>query len=286
MIKSFAAFILLAFALGVNGCAVFNHRSSVQAAEEYSDLQEELLEEMLISEALYTLAGGLKPVSSSFWRATIAIEKPSLTEVSEARIALKSFEDRYPDFDTGVMAFANTYEGERYLDAFVAHRSSVSRMIDTYSEFWAPYGVTQEMAPAEVILTVEHMPKLDRFRGYGYLFGYPDYAVDFFVEAAAHEDGTDDFVERDFRQIPTIASETGRFTYAVPKGYPVQPVDRELLENSLTILSMLRKYRNNNPFASPSDQLDRVLDLCDNQFRGSAGAEEAVMVTGSGSGSQ
>ena len=64
--------------------------------------------------------------------------------------------------------------------------------------------------------------------GYGYLFGYPDYAVRFFVESSNEEKFSGRFVERDFRSIPTFARETNAFVYAVPKGQAENETDRAL----------------------------------------------------------
>jgi hypothetical protein len=59
------------------------------------------------------------------------------------------------------------------------------------------------------------MPDLERHRGYGYLFGYPDHAVDFFVSAEREWKSTGKFVERDFIRIETFGP--SGTNWAVPK---------------------------------------------------------------------
>jgi hypothetical protein len=67
-----------------------------------------------------------------------------------------------------------------------------------------------------------------RWRAFGLVFGYPEYAVEFFVDAGKSEKKTGKFVERGFLAIPTVASDTGRFVYAVPKGHVERDEDRQL----------------------------------------------------------
>lgn len=56
--------------------------------------------------------------------------------------------------------------------------------------FWGQWGFVPESNLAVVLAITEFEEKLDRYRAYGYLFGYPEYAVTFFVEAAREQDST------------------------------------------------------------------------------------------------
>jgi hypothetical protein len=53
-------------------------------------------------------------------------------------------------------------------------------------------------------MAIEYSQSGPRWRGYGYLFGFPLYAVDFFVNAGESEKQTGKFVERDFLSIPYV----------------------------------------------------------------------------------
>jgi hypothetical protein len=88
-----------------------------------------------------------------------------------------------------------------------------------------------------VVLAVENAPRSPRWRGYGYLFGYPDDAVDFFVRAGEEGDASGKLVPRDFRRIETwfkYPANTGEaptlssFVFAVPEGAPESPQEKAL----------------------------------------------------------
>jgi hypothetical protein len=211
------------------------------AAGKRAELADELVLAMLDHEALYTLVGGLKPMSTGIWRAGIDLRDPDLSEVERVRDALRTL--RNETFYADVMAYAQTYDGTRYVDAWIVHRESLAAMIDRYSAFWAPFGISASTHPAAVVAIVDRMPRLDRFRGYGYLFGYPRHAVDFFVAAAASEDETGTFVEREFLNIPTFSADTGQFVYAVPVGHEPTPADQRLTAGAAEILADYRERR-------------------------------------------
>ena len=92
---------------------------------------------------------------------------------------------------------------------------------------------------------VEYESKWDRNRAYGYLFGYPAHAVDFFVEAQKIQDSSPDkkFVTRDFFPIPVFVKEKGYFTYATPKGYKPVEVDNNLLKAATQTLEKYKSVR-------------------------------------------
>ncbi|MEL7237809.1 MAG: hypothetical protein AAGK78_03025, partial [Planctomycetota bacterium] len=211
----------------VTGCARATSPSSTTRStltEADRNLQAELIQNALDGEALYTIASGLKPVSTGIWSGQFLVNNPDLTELRRVRRALATIPADGLYFD--VQVFATAYDDERFLEAYVVHREALAKMIDKHADFWSPYGITSQTHPAELLAVVDRMDKLDRFRGYGLLFGYPAHAIDFFVDAAAEEDRTGNFIERDFFQIPTFASDTGRFTYAVPKGHLAREEDK------------------------------------------------------------
>ncbi|MEM1072348.1 MAG: hypothetical protein AAGH71_05960 [Planctomycetota bacterium] len=176
-----------------------------------------LLAEAADHEALFTLVGGLKPMSTGIWSSSFCVDDPALEELRSVRAALAPL--RNDIWYADVQVFATVRDGERLLHAYVVHRASFARMINRYDTFWSPWGITSCTSPPEVLAVVDRMPMPDRWRGYGYLFGYPPDAVDFFVRAGV-SDGQDDQIgpgkDRRFVQIPTYAAEVGRFTYAVP----------------------------------------------------------------------
>ena len=139
-----------------------------------------------------------------------------------------------------VQVFEKAHDGERSAHAFVVHRKALARMIERHESFWGPWGITAGTHPAEIVAVVDRMPRDDRWRGYGHLFGYPDHAVDFFVEAClSAEDGREVGPEKDRRviQIPTSAADSGRFTYAVPLDHVSTIADRRLANDAAMILA-------------------------------------------------
>ena len=231
--------VCVAAALFAGGCATHtpHHRdASVGSAHVEIDAYE-LIRDAADSEGLFTLAGGLKPMSSGFWRGGFMLGDPDLKEIRAVRDALHVL--RTGEWYADVQVFADEFEGERFASAFIVHRASLAEMIGRYAEFWGPYGVTPDTHPAEIVAVVDRMEKADRWRGYGYLFGYPADAVDFFVDAGlAAEDGREvgPGKDRRFVQITTFGSETGRFTYAVALDTPETDEDRALAAEAASIL--------------------------------------------------
>lgn len=201
-----------------------------------------LLAEALGHEALYTLAGGLKPVSTGFWRGEMAVDGADLAEMVRVRRALAPLRDG--TYYADVQVFATAHDGKRTLEAYVVHRASLAAMIDREREFWSPLGITPCTHPAEVVSVVDRLPRAERWRAYGMLFGYPRYAIDFFVETTGRGRTEDTEMgpgkDREFFHVPTASEPAGRFTWAVPLGHAECAEDREIRRRAeLT----LREYR-------------------------------------------
>lgn len=119
----------------------------------------------------------------------------------------------------------------------------MDEVINSHLDFFAYMGIVPGTDPGIVLSTVENQEQILRLRAYGYLFGYPDYAVDFFVEAYHQGKQTKSFVERDFFQIPVFSSKTGHFVYAMPKGHTPTETDSTLYRRALTVLDRYRNIR-------------------------------------------
>ena len=145
---------------------------------------EALLLRALDSEALYTLVGGLKPVSSGF--ATFFPDSDGRLDLAAiARTeALLSAWHCGGEIVAGVYKFERADErGQFYADAIVGHAGATRSVRATHAAFFSPYQLAHNATPLDVVRAVEHDTPLRRWRGYGYLYGYPAYAVDFFVAA-------------------------------------------------------------------------------------------------------
>lgn len=242
-----AALAWLGAACLLGGCASSQPDATTawRPAEAPSSLDQLLiLREAADHEALYTLAGGLKPMSTGIWKGSFSVEDPDLTDLREARRALAVL--RNDAWYADVQVFHREHDGERAAHGFVVHRRALARMIERHEAFWNPWGITSGTHPSEVVAVVDRMPRADRWRGYGYLFGYPDDAVDFFVESGlAAEDGREvgPGKDRQFIQIPTQAADSGRFTYAVPPGHVPTITDRRLAQEAERILAAYEDRR-------------------------------------------
>ena len=60
-------------------------------------------------------------------------------------------------------------------------------MLSERKDFFSRRGITENSHPLEVLYAIEYEATTARNASYGYLFGYPDMAVRFFVEAAKIE---------------------------------------------------------------------------------------------------
>jgi hypothetical protein len=225
-------------------CTAPRAESATKEAPESDDaLLERVVLAMLDGEALYTVAGGLKPVSSGFWSADIDVAQPDLTEVARVQRLLGGLRGVDEALEFGVMSFAQAHDGKRAAQAWVSHRGALAAALEAHSEFFAPLGVGPHLEADEILAIVERLPRLERFRGYGYLFGYPDYAVEFFVAAAAEEERSGELPPREFAHVATHAAETHRFVWAVPSGHSENAADRELRRRAAPVLERYRALR-------------------------------------------
>lgn len=203
---------------------------------------EEVLLKLLDSEGLYTVIGGLKPMSSGFVSTYFAIEKTDTTRLEELRqilAVLRCGENLRCD----LLTFHTVNSGKRYAEAVVFYRPAVDQMARSHAGFFAPLGLTPYTDPLAIALCVEHLEGASRNRGLGYLYGYPNAAVEFFVAGQEEYAVTKKITPRDFRQIPTFGRESGSFVYAVPKGAPETDEDRRLKSTAGRILAEYKKRR-------------------------------------------
>jgi hypothetical protein len=203
---------------------------------------EELLLKALDNESLYTLVGGMKAMSSGVKGLQFSVEKPDLREVEEIRQALSVWQCN-GEIRATMHHFAAVHEGKRSADVAVFYLPKLGEVIREKAEFFARYGFTASADPMEVLTTIEQQEQPVRLRGQGYLFGYPDYAVDFFVAAFEEEQRTKQFVARKFLSIPTFTRPERGFVYAVAKDAEEREEDRVLRQRAEVILREYRRRR-------------------------------------------
>jgi hypothetical protein len=202
---------------------------------------ESLLLRALDTEALFTIAGDLKPMSS-FMEYRIPLSSLDLSDLETARRALAVWRCGDGLF-ADVHHFTQPHDGKLYAEAAVWNRRALAAVIASHARFFRPYGITPSTHPMEVAMTIEFDPGVSRFRGYGYLYGYPDYAVDFFVSAEEIQHKTGQKVPREIVSVPTYTRETGLYAWAAPTGHKENDVDRQIKAKAAVILSEYRSRR-------------------------------------------
>lgn len=248
------------------------------SSEELS-MANELLTFGLEHEAVYTLLGDLKPMSSLGYSLSYPIAKKAsmadgdkhvvqvaVDSISQALNELSQWHNIVNKLSNDQLEFVlipykHTWKEKRNLQVLVCNRARFSQALEENESFFGQWGFTANSDPAVVLTTIEFESRNDRYRAYGYLFGYPEHAVDFFVEASIAEEETGEFVKRDFFQIPVSASETGYFTYAIPKGYIPTKVDSSIYREANAIQ---KSYQNlKKQYLLPNGNLNAIGLLSD-----------------------
>lgn len=220
-------------------------------------LADSILKVGLDHEALYTLVSDIKPMSSlTGFRLPFEIDSAQLAKGQAIDLEKKA---RYveklkryttvlrglelEDLHFVMVPYRASTDSTRTFQVNVIRRSRMDQVIADHLDFFAYMGIVPGTDPGIVLSTVENQEQIFRLRAYGYLFGYPDYAVDFFLEAYLENQRTGIFVERDFFQIPVFAGESGYFVYAMPKGHTPTATDSTLYRRSMEVLDKYEKLR-------------------------------------------
>lgn len=220
---------------------------SLQAQTIQYNRADSLMADSLLSlafqnEALYSLQGPLKPISTV---AQFSMLLDSITHLplysadfyrfmQLQKVANWLSNER---FDFVIIPFARLFNHQRTMQMVVANRAQLAEELLNRRDFWFYWGLVPQSSPAIVITVVENAEKYRRFEGYGYLFGYPQNAVDFFVEAARIHDETGEFVSRSFYQMPVYSGQSGRFVYAIPENAEPRPEDLTIRKEAEIILN-------------------------------------------------
>lgn len=202
---------------------------------------ETLLLSALDNEALYSIASDLKPMSGVI-EFRVPIETLDLSEVERTRQALRAW--RCGDyFYADVRHFREPHGDRLYAEGAIWNRPALERLLEERAPFFARFAVTPSAHPLEVVLSVEYDDTVARYQGYGYLYGYPEYAVEYFAEAEITRERTEERVARDFYSIPTYARPEGAYAWAVPKGHVENEADRRILDKAKAVLEEYRRRR-------------------------------------------
>lgn len=255
-IKSVIPFAAIACVIIGNACT-----PAIKAYKKLDDVHKNLADSLLLyaldHEGLYTLTDTLKPMSSvKMFRFPLAADSNHISAtVPPLRNpfcldTLAMYERVCRALSTAgkqwlLIPFKQPDEGYRNIQLYVINPKAFEKKVAGYPAFFGQFGISQYSLPAMVITHIENSNTYDRWRGYGYLFGYPGYAVDFFVTAGKKQKETGAFVERQFFHVPVYAADKGYFTYALEKDAPPSLPDSSIYKKASTTLDQYKTYRSN-----------------------------------------
>lgn len=234
---------------------------------------EVILRKALHSEALYSLATDLKPISSDFFSIELKEDKPS-SEVLQELQSIMSVLHCGKTIRFELHKYAETYEGSNVYSAVAVNLVKFKRLMEDHPDFFSSLGDVRdldgEFDVKKVIDAVESSPHLIRLRGYGYLHGYPDAAVNFFVSAARREQKTKRHINRSFVSAPTYDADDHHFVWAVPKGMKLSTEEFEIISHAKDILRQYRELMSQPSIRSSPVKLIRkwfssTKSLCDTE---------------------
>lgn len=240
----YTSFILLCFF----ACSPVNSiKKNYRLFNDYEQkLADSLISYALEHEALYSLLDTLKPMSSVKFM-QLPLLSTNQHQVDSAKQVLDIYQKiinqlSYNDWEFVLNPFERNDSIYKNFEIYVVRKSRMSKVIEMNALFYNSLGIHKNSKPAQILAITEFEQKYNRWRSYGYLFGYPNYAVDFFVKAGKEQDSTKQFVKRDFFHVPVNAASSGYFTYAVPKGYIFTATDSVLYSKAQ---QTLENYRSN-----------------------------------------
>ncbi len=232
-----------------------------QLTEEEQILADSIIGHALDHEALYSLLGDLKPMSSIGFALSYPLGKDSL-QFDGQRFVVNLQDDStqlnlnkvnswnrvldalsFENYQFLLIPFKKVWDGNRNMQILICRTDLLDKLLETQAPFFAQWGFVPGYDPAVILTAIEFEQKNDRYRAYGYLFGYPDHAVDFFVDASIHNQKTDEFVKRSFFNIPVFANEKGYFTYALPEDFIPIKKDSMLLKEASVVLKQYQSIR-------------------------------------------
>lgn len=235
--------------------------SYLPLTQQERSMLDSILQRGLDNEALYTLLGDLKPMSSLGTFTYPLANTDSLKRISGDVLNREEhgkYLDRIqliqravnklslPDLQFVMVPYLSAKGNRRVIQLSVVRISALKRLLKDKESFYGQFGLVPDTDPVVVVTAIECNEKFARWRGYGYLFGYPDYAVDFYNEAAIESEEVGKPIERNIFRIPTYNPKYSNYAYAYPKGSsPTAEVDSTLYYRAEKVLHEYKNIRNN-----------------------------------------
>jgi hypothetical protein len=205
-----------------------------QLAQPLRGRSEALLLHALDTEALYTLIGDLKPLSS-LAEITLPVDRRETLDLEELRRATAAWHCG-DDYSALVHHFVESRDGRVGYEGQVWNRAALAALLARHASLFARFGITAGLHPDAVMRAVDRIPMPERARAYGFLYGYPDYAIDFFLAAGQQEHDSGQRTPTDTVSVPTYARSTGLYVWSVSKGHVENAADRQIRKEAVVIL--------------------------------------------------
>ena len=262
--KYFKFAILVSLLIFCITCTSVKNKASVDLNDTTMTDQEKLLVDSIIqfgldNEALFTLMGDIKPLSSltsysypiANTDTTKAISGDFLTREKDGKYLDKMYRIQQavnkidlPDLEFVVVPYIKPSRGKRIVQVSVIRKSSLDKKLKEKENFYGQLGLVPGIDPGVALAIIETSSDFERWRGYGYLFGYPDHAVDFFNVSSDVSKKTGNQLERNFFRIPTYNPKHSNFTYEYAKDHvPTADVDSVLYYRSAEVLETYKRLR-------------------------------------------
>ncbi len=255
-------FLALLFSLCVLGCGTLQKQcspSNISMTDSQLEWVDSLLQYGLDNEALYTLMGNIKPISS-LKIYTFPVANTDSSKRLDGHTLTRAEHGKYLDRMAYIVRSMNAlhlpglcfvmvpyrapYKEMRTLQITAVRTALMDSVLRAQESFYGQFGLVPGADPNMVLSVIEHLDDYERWRAYGYLFGYPDHAVDFFNQAAARSKQEGKISKRSFFRIPTFQDEErSNFVYAVPADYQPTATDSSYLHRARPILETYKKIR-------------------------------------------
>ncbi len=229
---------------------------------------EEILWDSLDREALFTYAGGLKPVSIGIATTRVSVHQPdNLDELEQLRRILPAF--GCPGLFAAELHHSNfVVDGKRYMQAVVFHLPHLRVAIHRHEDLFGSYGITPSANPMEVMLAIQYAREGQTSLLLGNILGYPEDAVDFFYASSREQQRTGQFVRRDFLSPPSFVN-LNHFVWVVPQEHKRSAAEGQVFACADTVLAEYKQRRERyfgeggpGPFALLRDWHDAGFPTC------------------------
>ena len=155
-----------------------------------------LFDYALNHEALYTICDTIKPMSSiKIFRLPVFSENKE--QQDSAISALQQLHESVSRFNRHqhIWQFIlNPFERRdsiyKNVELYIIRKSRLQTVIRQNAAFYGKLGIAEQTPAATVLAVTEYEHPYNRWRSYGYLFCYHEYAVDFFVQDGKKQDST------------------------------------------------------------------------------------------------